>query len=76
MRVNEKVRQIRKSKGITQVFVAKKLGVPVQTYNGYELGRRQIKAETLKLIADILDEPIENFFEDDLYESKNSKTTA
>lgn len=76
MKVNERVRQIRKSKGITQVFVAKKLGIPIQTYNGYELGRRQIKADLLKEIAKILNEPIENFFDDDLYEPKKPKTTA
>lgn len=74
MKVNERVRQIRKSKGITQVFVAKSLKIPVQTYNGYELGRRELKADTLKQIAQAINEPVENFFEDEIYESKKSTT--
>lgn len=71
MQINKKVRQIRKSKGITQTFVANKLGVAVQTYNSYELGRRKIQAETLSRISDILNEPIENFFNQQIYETKN-----
>ncbi|CDQ41471.1 helix-turn-helix domain-containing protein [Virgibacillus salexigens] len=70
MSINKRVRQIRKSKGITGTFVAKKLGIAVQTYNGYELGRRSIKASTLEEIAKILNEPIEKFFEDDLHETE------
>ncbi|MFS0560089.1 helix-turn-helix transcriptional regulator [Terribacillus sp. 179-K 1B1 HS] len=73
MTVNKKVREIRFSKGITQVHVAKKLGLSVSTYNSYELGRRKINVETLRDIAAILDEPIENFFDQDLYETKKSK---
>jgi transcriptional regulator with XRE-family HTH domain len=71
--VNQQVRKIRKNKGITQVFVAEKLGIPVQTYNGYELGRRNIKVELLQKIATVLDEPIENFFEQEIYDSKNGQ---
>lgn len=73
MEINNRVRQIRKSKGITQTFVAKELGINVQTYNGYELGRRNIKAETLEKIANVLNEPIENFFKHKLHESKNKQ---
>lgn len=73
MKVHENVRRIRKSKGVTQVFMAKKMKIPVQTYNGYELGRRMIKAELLNEIAEILNEPIENFFKEKIYDSKNSE---
>ncbi|MFS0655669.1 helix-turn-helix domain-containing protein [Bacillus sp. 179-C3.3 HS] len=71
MKVNEKLRNIRKSKGITQKFVAKELNVPIATYNSYELGRRKIHVELLKDIAGVLDEPIQNFFENKIYDSKN-----
>nr|WP_237726802.1 helix-turn-helix transcriptional regulator [Bacillus licheniformis] len=71
VRVNEKLRAIRQSKGITQKFVAKSLGIHTATYNGYELGRRKIHVELLKDIAEVLDEPIQNFFENKIYESKN-----
>lgn len=73
MEINKNVRKIRESKGVTQTHVAKKLGVTIQTYNAYELGRRQLKAETVKKISDILNEPIENFFKINLYESKNKQ---
>jgi transcriptional regulator with XRE-family HTH domain len=76
MKVHNKIRRIRKDKGITQVFVAEKLGIPVQTYNGYELGRRNIKVELLQQIARILQEPIENFFANEIYETKNNSNTA
>ncbi|MDS9998654.1 MULTISPECIES: helix-turn-helix domain-containing protein [Bacillus] len=69
--MNEKLRAIRKSKGITQKFVANSLNLPVATYNGYELGRRKIHVELLKEIATVLEEPIQNFFEMKIYESKN-----
>jgi transcriptional regulator with XRE-family HTH domain len=71
IKVNQNLRVIRKSKGMTQKYVAISLGMPVQTYNSYELGRRKISADLLKEIAIVLDEPIENFFENKLYETKN-----
>ncbi|MCY9215832.1 helix-turn-helix domain-containing protein [Bacillus haynesii] len=71
MKVNEKLRTIRQAKGITQKFVAERLGIPTATYNGYELGRRKIHVELLKDIAKVLNEPIQNFFEIEIYELKN-----
>ncbi|MGP4061471.1 helix-turn-helix domain-containing protein [Halobacillus sp. H74] len=71
MKVNEAIRFIRKSKGVTQVHVAGKLGISLQTYNGYELGRRQIKVELIKDVAKALDVPVEYFFDHKLYETKN-----
>ncbi|MCM3735565.1 helix-turn-helix domain-containing protein [Bacillus cytotoxicus] len=62
MKVHEKIRYIRKNKGITQVYVANELDISVQTYNGYELGRRRIDVELLKEIAKVLKTPIVNFF--------------
>ncbi|QEO61127.1 helix-turn-helix transcriptional regulator [Bacillus altitudinis] len=73
MKVNEKLRNIRKSKGMTQKFVAQELNVPIATYNSYELGRRKIHVELLKDIACVLDEPIQNFFVNKIYETKNYK---
>lgn len=72
LKVHENIRFIRKSKGITQVYVAEKLGIPVQTYNGYELGRRSLKVDMMTQISKILNEPVENFFIQKIYETKNS----
>jgi transcriptional regulator with XRE-family HTH domain len=76
VKVHENIRYIRKSKGITQVFMADKLEIPVQTYNGYELGRRNVPIDLINKIADVLAEPIENFFENKIYESKNNSNSA
>ncbi|SDH84085.1 DNA-binding transcriptional regulator, XRE-family HTH domain [Aneurinibacillus thermoaerophilus] len=76
MKVHEMIRKIRKSKGITQIHVAEKLDMPVQTYNSYELGRRRITVELLREIASVLNEPIENFFEEKIYETKKLKTNS
>lgn len=62
LKVHEKIRHIRQNKGITQVHVAKELNISVQTYNGYELGRRRIDVELLKEIAKVLKTPIVKFF--------------
>lgn len=71
MEINQRIRQIRESKNLTQTEVASRMNMSVQTYNGYELGRRRITIDTLVKIAEALGEPIANFFERDLYESKN-----
>ena len=36
--ISKKLRELRQKKKVTQVEVAKALGVPVSTYNAYELG--------------------------------------
>ncbi|HWO77491.1 MAG TPA: helix-turn-helix transcriptional regulator [Bacillus sp. (in: firmicutes)] len=73
MKVNETVRLIRLSKGFTQKQVADRLKIPVQTYNGYELGRRKIHVELLQEIAAVLDEPIQKFFSEKIYKSKKKE---
>ncbi|GEN87202.1 helix-turn-helix transcriptional regulator [Oceanobacillus sojae] len=73
MQIHKNVRAIRESKGITQTHVAKELGVTIQTYNSYEKGRTKLSAETLQKIAITLQEPIENFFNYKIYESKNKQ---
>lgn len=73
MKVNERIRMIRESKGLTQTEVAKRMNMSVQTYNGYELGRRRITTDTLEEIANTLQEPIANFFEYKIYKLKNKQ---
>lgn len=73
MKINERIRNIRESKGLTQIEVANRMDMPVQTYNGYELGRRRITTDTLEKIAKALEEPVENFFKQEIYETKNKQ---
>lgn len=54
MTTGERMRKIRKEKGLTQKEVAEKLGVTVGAYSHYETGKREIDAPTIKALSAIL----------------------
>lgn len=54
MTIGEKIRAIRKSKGITQKDLAVAMGVSASMIGQYEVGIRSPKIETLKKIAQAL----------------------
>jgi transcriptional regulator with XRE-family HTH domain len=54
MSVNEKIRLIRESKGLTQEDVAKKLDISVNSYGDIERGNTNLKLNRLEQIAEIL----------------------
>ena len=64
MKINERLREIRKSKGITQSFIAKKMGRTSAWYCNIERGNRRLLAEDAKRIADILGVDIREIFEE------------
>lgn len=73
-----KLRRLRKEKGISQAFIARKLGFKYPSgYNNIESGRNRLSLEQAKIIADILgvtvDELIdeEKIFEEKLHISGN-----
>ena len=70
MTLGERISQVRKSKGITQVFVARKMGKTPQWLSGIEAGRRNISASELNEIAGILGVPIGYFFEHELNDTR------
>lgn len=49
--LGERVAQLRKARGITQVQLAEALRVSQQTVQSYEVGRRRIPVSTLRLLA-------------------------
>ena len=63
MEINQKIRELRISKGISQVFVAKELRISVSAYNMKETGKRSFKAQELKCVAKTLNENPSIFFE-------------
>ncbi|HFK1726868.1 helix-turn-helix domain-containing protein [Bacillus cereus] len=63
MEINQKIRELRLSKGISQVFVAKELRISVSAYNMKETGKRSFKAQELKCVAKALNETPAIFFE-------------
>lgn len=63
-----KLREIRKSRGVTQTFIANQLGYKsVSGYNNIELGRVRPSLDHAKIISDIFGLTIEEvFFEEKL----------
>lgn len=77
MKINERLRKIRKDKGITQTYIARKLGKTSGWYSNIERGDRKLSAEDAKKIAEVLNIDInEIFFEDNLNVVFNDQQTA
>lgn len=62
MKKNYKLIAARNAKEYTQVDMAEKLGVCIDTYNAYENKRFEPKLSTIIKILDILDEDFDNIF--------------
>ncbi len=54
IQIGNRIKEIRKSQGLSQREVAKKLNMAFSTYSNYENNNREPNFETLKRIADIL----------------------
>ncbi|MEK5068060.1 helix-turn-helix domain-containing protein [Sporosarcina sp. FSL K6-1508] len=67
MKVHEKVRGLRESKGISQTFVANSIGITVSGYNMKEHGKRPISIEELEKIAVVLEVQASYFFEKEVH---------
>ncbi len=64
MSVNSRIRQVREKKNLLRREVASQLGISEVAYGKIENEKTKVKAETLKKIAEILDEPVEKFFQE------------
>lgn len=64
MEINEKVQVLRKSKGISQTFMAEHLRISISGYNMKEHGRRPISIKELEMISDLLGVNVAYFFEE------------
>ncbi len=67
---------IRESKGVTQTFLATKLGKTPQWLSNIEAGRRRVAAVELFAIAEVLETNVEIFYADDLNAAFNNKPTG
>lgn len=52
--IHERLRRLRKESGLTQKYVAKKLGYQQMTYNHIENGKTKLDAELLPKLAKII----------------------
>ena len=57
--MQNRLRELRLNKGLTQASIAKEFGVTQQAISLYEQGRREMKLETLKKIADFFNVPVD-----------------
>ncbi|MED1607790.1 helix-turn-helix transcriptional regulator [Cytobacillus kochii] len=74
MNLNEKIRAVRKAKNVNQSLIANALHISVQSYSMKETGKRPITTRELELIAQALEMPISNFFENEFNVKFNEST--
>ena len=55
-----KLKEFRKLKGLSQSELARRVGLTRQTYNNYELGKREADYETLLRLAEELDTTVQD----------------
>ncbi len=60
MKFNEKLKELRVSKGLSQHFMAEQLKINDRSYQNYEYGKREPNIETLVQLSIILDVSLDN----------------
>lgn len=77
LKVNEKIKTVRKEKGISQLYLSKRLSMSISSYNMKENGRRPITIDELENISAILDVSPSIFFDKQIHvKLNNHKSTA
>jgi transcriptional regulator with XRE-family HTH domain len=71
MELYEKIRLLRQSKGISQIHIARKMGLTASGYNMKELGKRPINTKELEVIAKELNVSPSIFFDDKFHVKLN-----
>jgi len=66
MKLADKIIQSRKRQGLTQEALAEKASINLRTLQRIEKGKTEPRGQTLQLIAEALNFPVEDFQEDDL----------
>jgi transcriptional regulator with XRE-family HTH domain len=74
--IGTKIRQIRKSWGVSQIELAERMGISFQQIQKYEKGSTRISVMRLKQISDALGVPITSFFEEGKKVPRVSDLTA
>ena len=73
VRVGRRIREIRKSRGMTQMDIAKHVGVRFQQVQKYESAMNRVSASKLWMIAELLEVQVRDFFEDELTQKLKGK---
>lgn len=69
------LKKYRELKGLSQSAVARELGISRQTYNNYELGKREADYETLLKLAEYFDTTVECLLTDSSKDSIDTSKT-
>lgn len=64
------LRKLREARNLSQTDVAHDINISRQTYNNYELDKRQADYETLLKLAEYFDTTVDYLISDELTESK------
>lgn len=62
MELHQRIRMVRLSRNLTQVYVADELGIDVANYSRLERGETKISADRLELLASIFEIEMSHFF--------------
>lgn len=73
MRVGDKIKKLRKSKGLTQAQLAKMLDVVPTAVSAWERNENRPLMDKLTIIAEIFDVPVQTFFDGEDFKSQNVK---
>ncbi|MCP4991429.1 MAG: helix-turn-helix transcriptional regulator [Colwellia sp.] len=68
-----RVAELRKNQNITQIQMAKILGVSQQTINSYEVGRRRVPASTLPILAHTFSISIDELLDNETKKARNKR---
>lgn len=63
--IGKKIQMAREEKGITQLELAKMLGITQAALSNYELGKRRVYFHQIEVIAEHLEKPISYFLDDE-----------
>ena len=66
------LKRLREAKGVSQATVARELNISRQTYNNYELGKREADYETLLKLAEYFDTSVDRLLSDKINEDHSS----
>lgn len=76
MDIGNRIRQIRKEKGLTQKALAEKLNLSTVTIQNYENGRRKPNLEMLNRMSELLEVDIDKFLKEDKKTTVLNKKTG
>ncbi len=72
--IGKKIQIAREEKGITQLELAKMLGITQAALSNYELGKRRVYFHQIEVIAEYLEKPISFFLDEEVIFTEDENT--